>query len=617
MSLLLVPLTVIDDNPFQKRQEYGEIDELAARIRSEYLTHPETRGLLQVPAGRLVADDGERVHLRYLADEELHTLIDQGAFRVQLAFGHRRRRAFECLQSMDPAWYGDGKMPVRIVDLSDEDMLDAVWSENHDRKDISAVEEAELLWAKLNRPTADGKKRSQRDVADEWRLGRSTVANRIRVLDAPEGVKDANRKGLLSERQVLALLPIYKLSEMESGDAEWGNDPNILNGRGWGWNPPKPADFLDWVITEEGSQVTSDQIREYLKVALRRAGQPLPEGVAQTTLEDDHPYLYQPSCRGCEYRIQDFCINEDCFVVKKQLYARSILWKAADELGLEISEDEQDFRLGHTYEGREKLEELREAGGCEHLVVGWDDSNAAFRPFTNDPWGYMEAYALGSRAGVVLGHQGRIMAGCWPEEAREGKEEIDLGPDLLEEKREEWAKAAERQAEAAKNRVIEALGEQIRRNLPLELTETLVMLMAGDKYSPAWPAETLGKRLITRIFERGLLWTWREVSYPEKAIETLERLCKAANLPPTLYQERTAQATAIRLLAKWSKERRYDYNRAETAAELEMPVAMTLAMLEDEIDGAPVATVGELAELAQNLRLVEAEIAAVLEPEEE
>ncbi len=41
--LIHVPLTQIDDNPFQRRQDYGDVATLAADIRS--------RGLLAFPYG--------------------------------------------------------------------------------------------------------------------------------------------------------------------------------------------------------------------------------------------------------------------------------------------------------------------------------------------------------------------------------------------------------------------------------------------------------------------------------------------------------------------------------------------------------------------------------------
>lgn len=46
--LINVPLDQIDDNPFQRRRDYGDVAGLAADI--------ESNGLLQTPAGRMLYD---------------------------------------------------------------------------------------------------------------------------------------------------------------------------------------------------------------------------------------------------------------------------------------------------------------------------------------------------------------------------------------------------------------------------------------------------------------------------------------------------------------------------------------------------------------------------------
>lgn len=103
-AIVEIPLDDIADNPFQPRQSYDQaaLEELATSIQSN--------GLQQPPAGRRMADG-----------------------RVQLVFGHRRRRAFDVLRAKDPAW---STMPVMIVDASDEDMAARAWTENEGRMDV-------------------------------------------------------------------------------------------------------------------------------------------------------------------------------------------------------------------------------------------------------------------------------------------------------------------------------------------------------------------------------------------------------------------------------------------------------------------------------------------------
>lgn len=86
-----VPLDQIDDNPFQRRQDYGDVAGLAADIKAH--------GLLQTPIGRLVYTHGEVITGHDLTLARNRILADgfPAGLRVQLAFGHRRLRAFRHL----------------------------------------------------------------------------------------------------------------------------------------------------------------------------------------------------------------------------------------------------------------------------------------------------------------------------------------------------------------------------------------------------------------------------------------------------------------------------------------------------------------------------------------
>ena len=146
--LIHVPLDRLDDNPFQRRQDYGDVETLAADIQQ--------RGLLQIPRGRLLFDGQPQT-----AMQTTRVLEANGpgwpagaAFCVQLAFGHRRLRAYRALaEAHGGHWTA---MPVYVEALDDDAMLDAVWSENQHRSDINPIEQAELLAEKLDRARAAG-----------------------------------------------------------------------------------------------------------------------------------------------------------------------------------------------------------------------------------------------------------------------------------------------------------------------------------------------------------------------------------------------------------------------------------------------------------------------------
>jgi len=104
-EVIEVPLSQIDPNPFQPRQDFGEetLEELAASIRAQGFY------------GHLVA---RRVGDRY-----------------QLAYGERRLRAAQMA--------GLTELPLAVRDLSDGQMLEVAITENVQRKDLNPIEEAE------------------------------------------------------------------------------------------------------------------------------------------------------------------------------------------------------------------------------------------------------------------------------------------------------------------------------------------------------------------------------------------------------------------------------------------------------------------------------------------
>lgn len=216
MNVTYIPTEIIDDNPFQRRSIYGGIKDLAMDIIRHSDSHESTRGLLQVPVGRRFGD------------------------RIQLAYGHRRLRAFRFLSEQGREDYRT--LPIVLIDLTDERMLDSVWSENGSREDLCAVDKAELMNLKLMQVGTQAK------VGIAWGLSRSTVTGYLRILRLPEVVKDANRSGAVSMRQMQALLEV-----MESG---------CLVGN------MQPTEYIDTVISEP-DRFTSDVIRRDVSKAKR------------------------------------------------------------------------------------------------------------------------------------------------------------------------------------------------------------------------------------------------------------------------------------------------------------------------------------------------------------
>lgn len=401
--LIYAPLSQIDDNPYQARQEYGDVAELAADIMRQAAARPDTLGLQQVPSARLVGDDGDLVPAANLEPAEF---LDgdrlRRGWRVQLEFGHRRRRAFEHLARNGAPEYG--LMPLQLRDLTDEQMLDGVWQENRSRRDLSSVEEAELLARKLERLG------NQRAVAEAWGIARPTVANKLQLLQLPEEIKQANRDGRLSERAALSLAAVVDIQQLANGKVKWGKTHQH-------WGPPiAPEAFIEKAINDP--KMTSDAIRDYTKDALKHAGAELPKPLADWPAKDVKGVV-QVTCKGCPKRINTTCLNKACLATKTDAFKAAIIAEAEEVLGIPFSDREDDFDFD--YSERPALKALWDAGGQRegtNFVLGWKASGYGLRPFSegraNEYLYNGEAWSGDGRKPIVIGHRGALPAHLIP-----------------------------------------------------------------------------------------------------------------------------------------------------------------------------------------------------------
>lgn len=195
-----IPIELIDDSPFQTRADYTGIEELAEDIARN--------GLLQYPVGRIIDGAGKVVNpTPYMQTGHMYRHVPAD-YRVQLALGHRRFRAVQHAHAAGMALPGmkPGTLLVTLRELTDEQMSAQTWSENMNRQDLSPIEQAEsvrrrMFWFGW----------SQKRVAEHMGLDRSTVSNKLKILELPKKVQDLVREGKLSERKAAALLPMYSI----------------------------------------------------------------------------------------------------------------------------------------------------------------------------------------------------------------------------------------------------------------------------------------------------------------------------------------------------------------------------------------------------------------------
>lgn len=203
MSKTHVPLTRIEDNPYQSRIDTGDVESLAEKI----LEH----GLRQLPEARLIVDGGPpESYTPYTHNEDGSWWLDDGT--AQLATGHRRVHAVRLLNDdgtvteadLEDAGLQPGYVPVDLQRLTDEEMLDLLTVENAAREELTAVEQARLI----EEHREAGRPNSQ--IADVFGRSSSWVSNRKRLLDYPSHVMKHIHEGNLSVRQATALRPIFE-----------------------------------------------------------------------------------------------------------------------------------------------------------------------------------------------------------------------------------------------------------------------------------------------------------------------------------------------------------------------------------------------------------------------
>lgn len=554
--LIYVPLNHIDDNPYQRRAEYGDIEELAERIHSAKASYPETLGLMQVPRGRVVVVDTDTIvdheSVKMFAGKDGRWNEDPKTFRIQLAFGHRRKRAFAHLNKFGEKYDGDYYyMPVHIDPLTDKQMLDAVWAENYERKDISAVEQAELIKLKLDQLGPDA---THATIGTEWGLSRPVISNRLGLLELPEEVQAANRDGRLSERLALALKPILRIGELTKGSGmSWGSKV------GEQWGPPaSPEKYIEYVIANP-DKISSDDVREFAKRLTKHAGEELPGWLAKEKI--DGRGIEQPQCKGCQYRIDQSCLKPSCLKAKLEAWPDIALEAFSQESGIPISDREADFKLfvGNELSGRKQLKALYATGETGNgMVCGWWVGEGAARPYGDKSGDYVwnVAREKDGRCGIALGYRGNlpeaVLAGDDP-----GQPAYEMpDPDDVE----IWRSESEDIATAARKVMIAALADGLQHQVAKwDIFQALIF--PADK---EWidSSNKLAKEVAKFLVDRGhgVGYAYQHYDAVQMYRATVQRAGLAVNVLGSSQDE--AEKTAVLILAHWyNSHRGYSWER--------------------------------------------------------
>lgn len=153
-SVRIIPFDQVRPNPWQMRKSMDpeRLQRLATSIAEI--------GLRQLPEGR-------------------ETFLNGVADGVQLAFGHRRLAAVKLL--VESGQWGFDGMPVKVVDLSDSQMVLVGWAENAERDDLDPLDELQGIAHALE--TVEGLTVTQ--LAAQKGIHYSTLSNWLRCLKLP------------------------------------------------------------------------------------------------------------------------------------------------------------------------------------------------------------------------------------------------------------------------------------------------------------------------------------------------------------------------------------------------------------------------------------------------
>jgi ParB family chromosome partitioning protein len=172
-GLMTVPLDQLEANPRQPRRLFDEagLEELSQSIRETGVLQP--------------------------------ILVTRSGDRFRVLAGERRARAARAA--------GLREIPVIVREgLADRDHLLFALVENVQRRDLTALEEAEAY-----RHLREEFGLTQEEIAERVGKDRTTVANSLRLLKLPAEVRSALEEGTLTAGHGRALLPVGSAADQE------------------------------------------------------------------------------------------------------------------------------------------------------------------------------------------------------------------------------------------------------------------------------------------------------------------------------------------------------------------------------------------------------------------
>lgn len=164
-KVINVAFSKVTPDPGQPRKTFGEegLEELALSIKENGIIQP--------------------------------LIVKKAGSGYMIIAGERRYRAAEKL--------GLKELPVIVRDYDEQKAREISLIENLQREDLNAIEEAQAM-----KELMDAYALTQEEIAKKLGKARPSVANAVRLLNLPESLQEAVKKGVLSAGHARALLSL-------------------------------------------------------------------------------------------------------------------------------------------------------------------------------------------------------------------------------------------------------------------------------------------------------------------------------------------------------------------------------------------------------------------------
>ena len=402
-NIVFIPLEKTIDNLDQAgvidNDKVLEIAESLQRNRDN-----GTKGLLQVPVARSTADGN-----------------------YELAFGRHRRAAFFYLMAQGDKFFES--MPLIVREMDDLAMFEALATENFKRRDINALEAAEILHAYMTKYH-----KTSVEAAAFFGKTEEYIRSTVRFLNLAAPAKEMLRSGemnISTARLILSVQKIIPADDLEGvlediksniydsphdciENAATVNAQQLSNQNAPRLNSTKfPVKFLapvqgkdiaELLDVEKADKARKELLNEIMK--LIASGMEITDdqfpAFTHDQLEDVRILVNPPECAACARFVQldgsKYCGFKRCFERKTQAWKRAEMAKVSKETGIPLyaneAQDGKAVPLAHYSETDEKLFEARHA---DLRLMPTRGNETMYRNFKGLP-GNLKLVAVGKTA---------------------------------------------------------------------------------------------------------------------------------------------------------------------------------------------------------------------------